>query len=82
MVTEICFLIVLNVLLWTARRKSHYAILNQLEQEEVAEDATCNSQLALPTNERQRELRPVVKFSKPALSSVRWKVKEISGKLS
>jgi hypothetical protein len=36
-----CFVIVVNALLIIARRKSHYATLNLLEQELSAEAATC-----------------------------------------
>ena len=38
-----CLLIVVNALLWTTRRKSPYATLNQLQQEQSVETATGNS---------------------------------------
>jgi hypothetical protein len=49
MVMELWVLIVVNTLLWTAPRKSHYTVLNLLEQQESAEAAICNWQLALFT---------------------------------
>ena len=61
------FVIVVNALLLIARRKSHYATLNQLEQELSAEAVTLTSQLALFTTERQCELRSGVVFSKTFL---------------
>jgi hypothetical protein len=62
MVTELWVLIVVNTFLWTAPCKSHYAILNQLEQQESAEAAICNWQLALFITKWQCELWPAVAF--------------------
>jgi hypothetical protein len=53
-----------SALLWTAQRKSQYASLYHLEQEQLTESATGNSQLALFITERQSGLRPAVAFSK------------------
>ena len=62
-----CFLIVVNALLWTARRKADNATLKRLEQEPSAVTATRNSQVALFTAERLREVRSVMAFSKTCL---------------
>ena len=73
-----CFVIVVNALLLIALRKSHYATLNQMEQELSAEAATRKSQLALFTTERQRESRPGVVFSKTFLKHKSVQTEEIS----
>ena len=62
------FLIVVKTLLWTARCKSHYVTLKQMEEEQSAEAVTHNSQLATFRTEQQGELRQSVAFPKTCLT--------------
>jgi hypothetical protein len=65
------YLIFVNTVLWAMHCKSHYATLNQLEQEQsgkaASRDLHCNSQLVLSTVQQQHVFLLAEIFSKTCL---------------